>query len=780
MRALNRSRKIILAHALVILVTAFVFILVRLQEIQQDALIASDRRKWVIHLGTDLGLVLLLAAIIVIWNWSLRRQVQQKTTDLSKELAERKQTEEALRKERDFAESLLNTAQVIILVLDVDGRIVRFNPYMEEISGYTLAQVQGKDWFNTFLPVEDQSRVRDLFRKAISNIQTKGNVNPIVRKDGSEREIEWHDKTLKDADGNVVGLLAVGMDITERKWAEEGQRKALADALQATHALRESEQRYRSLIDDVVDNAEIGVFILDSDFRVTWVNRTLERYFGLQREDVVGKDKRQLIREQIKYTFEDPETFAKTVLATYDNNTYTENFECHALSGDEREERWLEHWSHPIQSGRYTGGRVELYYDITERKRAEKALHRRTAQLEALHEVGLEIAAQLDLDALLHSIALRTSELLGVSIGGIVLYRSEQNVLELVVTTDDAPIPTGTTFPLDEGFTGKIWETGEALIVGNYRRWEGRTSIFDDLPDVAVAGAPIRWGQADRKGELEGILIAADSVSHVFSQADVGLLDMLATQAAIAIENAQLYEQTRQDAETRSVLLREVNHRVKNNLTGILGLLYTARDRVEIDVDKVHPYVDTVHPYATYRSTMDDLICRVRGLATAHDLLSASRWKPLLLSDLATRIINVSLEALPHDKHIVVNVLPSSVRVTSDQAHNLALVIGELTTNTVKYALEGRDTAQITFQSTLNDDSDTIHPRVDRQRPLVCCEFRDDGPGYPQDVLRMEHRSVGFDLMQNIMRQGLRGGLTLHNERGAVAVIRFEAQVWEQ
>ena len=58
----------------------------------------------------------------------------------------RKQAEEALRREKDFAESLIQTAQAIVLVLDTKGHIVSINPYMEDISGYSLKEVQGKDW----------------------------------------------------------------------------------------------------------------------------------------------------------------------------------------------------------------------------------------------------------------------------------------------------------------------------------------------------------------------------------------------------------------------------------------------------------------------------------------------------------------------------------------------------------------------------------------------------------------------------------------------------------
>lgn len=140
------------------------------------------------------------------------------------------------------------------------------------------------------------------------------------------------------------------------------------------NALRESEERFRSLTRDVLDTSAVGMFILDRDFRVVWVNKALERYFGLRREEVIGRDKRKLIQERIKNLFEDPEEFADRVLATYDDNTYIENFECHVLPGEGVEERWLEHWSQPIHTGLYAGGRIEHYYDVTERKKTEQKL----------------------------------------------------------------------------------------------------------------------------------------------------------------------------------------------------------------------------------------------------------------------------------------------------------------------------------------------------------------------------------------------------------------------
>ena len=90
--------------------------------------------------------------------------------------------------------------------------------------------------------------------------------------------------------------------------------------------------------------------------------------------------------------------------------------------------------------------------------------------------------------------------------------------------------------------------------------------------------------------------------------------------------------------------------------------------------------------------------------------------------------------------------------------------MNELATNTVKHTLHERDTARISV-------------RVEQQDHMVHCEFRDDGPGYPQDVLQLERYNVGFELIQTIVKEGLRGDLKLLNDHGAVSRIRFKAQV---
>ncbi|WP_254765073.1 PAS domain-containing protein [Natrinema marinum] len=156
-----------------------------------------------------------------------------------------------------------------------------------------------------------------------------------------------------------------------------------------------------SLIDDVLDDAEVAVFVLDEAFKVAWLNETTERYFGLEREQVLGRDKPTLVRERIASLIDDGDRFADAVLATYEENAHAERFECRVTEGEGREERWLEHRSEPIESGAYAGGRIELYYDVTEQRHTERMRRENRTKFESLVD-AVEEDAIFMLDAAGH------------------------------------------------------------------------------------------------------------------------------------------------------------------------------------------------------------------------------------------------------------------------------------------------------------------------------------------------------------------------------------------
>jgi PAS domain S-box-containing protein len=134
---------------------------------------------------------------------------------------ELKLLKEKYKKEKNLAETIINTSQVIILSLDRKGNIQSFNKYMENLSGYSLKEVKGKNWFDLFLASDEKEKMKQIFMKAINNIHTVANRNEIIIKNGKKKIIEWYDDTLKDNSEKIIGVLAIGIDITERNKLQE-------------------------------------------------------------------------------------------------------------------------------------------------------------------------------------------------------------------------------------------------------------------------------------------------------------------------------------------------------------------------------------------------------------------------------------------------------------------------------------------------------------------------------------------------------------------------------
>ncbi len=150
----------------------------------------------------------------------LERQVGQRTADLTLALKKESAAQDAMQRERDFATRLIDTAPVIVLLLDTQGIIQHVNPYFEHLTGYRLDEIKGKEWFSTFLPARDHERIRTIFQNATHGVPTRGHVNPIVTRSGEERDIEWNGQAMHDAQGKVSAVLAVGLDVTARRAME--------------------------------------------------------------------------------------------------------------------------------------------------------------------------------------------------------------------------------------------------------------------------------------------------------------------------------------------------------------------------------------------------------------------------------------------------------------------------------------------------------------------------------------------------------------------------------
>ncbi len=153
-------------------------------------------------------------------------------TGILRDVSDRKLADEELRRERDFAEHLIETAEAIVLVRDRDARIVLYNRYLERVSGWPLAETRGRDWYSMFVPESERAHVRTIFEQALGAGEARGYVSELLTRDGSVREIEWHTSVLRDAQGAPSGVLSIGQDITERRRAEARVRELEKVALE--------------------------------------------------------------------------------------------------------------------------------------------------------------------------------------------------------------------------------------------------------------------------------------------------------------------------------------------------------------------------------------------------------------------------------------------------------------------------------------------------------------------------------------------------------------------
>ena len=138
----------------------------------------------------------------------------------SREITARKQAEDVLQQEHNFASTILNTVGALVVVLDQQGCIVRFNRACEQITGYSFAEVQGKPFWDLLLTPEEREPVRAGFKKLRASEFPTRHENYWVAKDGTRRLIAWLNTVLLDEAGAVTHVIATGLDITARKHAE--------------------------------------------------------------------------------------------------------------------------------------------------------------------------------------------------------------------------------------------------------------------------------------------------------------------------------------------------------------------------------------------------------------------------------------------------------------------------------------------------------------------------------------------------------------------------------
>jgi PAS domain S-box-containing protein len=142
------------------------------------------------------------------------------------DITNHKQTETAIEKERDLVAAILLWIESIVVVIDLDGTVISFNRAAEKCSGFSLEEMSEIPFWEILVPLKEKKAVKAAIQNVKTNTPTIENENHWVTKNGQKRLIHWYNSTLTSADGSIEYILCTGLDITERKKAENALAKA--------------------------------------------------------------------------------------------------------------------------------------------------------------------------------------------------------------------------------------------------------------------------------------------------------------------------------------------------------------------------------------------------------------------------------------------------------------------------------------------------------------------------------------------------------------------------
>jgi len=266
------------------------------------------------------------------------------------DITERHQAEQTLRAERDRAQKYLDIAGVLFVALNSKGNITLANVRAGQILGYTHDEIIGMNWFDNFIP----ERMREDTKRAFATLMATDvepveyYENPILTKDGSERIIAWHNTTLQDQDGSIIGVLSSGEDITE-------QKRVIA-------ALRESEEKFRIL----VQHQGEGITAVDEDEIFIFANPAAERIMGVEPGGLIGRSLAEFVDQETFEYLQDQTRARKQGKST----VYTMEI----VRADGRKRQLVVTGTPKFSSdGKFTGT-YGIFRDITDQKEVEEAL----------------------------------------------------------------------------------------------------------------------------------------------------------------------------------------------------------------------------------------------------------------------------------------------------------------------------------------------------------------------------------------------------------------------
>jgi PAS domain S-box-containing protein len=487
-----------------------------LKERSTTTIVSAHRATLTSFLGISLDFIILARVYFAIYR----------------EILNRKRLEETLEQERDFIAATLDTIGALIIVLDAQGRISRFNRTCEQVTGYSFEEVRDKLFWDIFLINEEVEPVKAVFASLQSGHFPVSHENYWLTRQGDRRLIAWSNTALTDSEGIVEYVVSSGIDITERRQAE-------AD-------LKGSEAELRALFAALTD----VVLVRDADGRCIKIAPTNPVNLYKPSDDMIGKTLHDVM----------PPAQADIILSHIQGALSThQTLNCeYDLTIEEREVYFSANIS-PLSQDSV----VLVARDITQLKRTEQ---RRDIQYEIACVLAksptLSEATSNVLQVLCHTLGWELGEFWSVDAQANLLRLGEVWVTPLTPPTDFEAMSRQITFAPGVGLPGRVWQTSKPIWLTDL------TQDVTFLRSTLALTAGFNQAVGFPVSNNHHVLGVFTFFGHKVRQSDQDLLEMttdLGRQMGQFMEKKQAEEEVQRQSQ-RSQLCSDVILRIRQSL----------------------------------------------------------------------------------------------------------------------------------------------------------------------------------------------------------------------
>jgi PAS domain S-box-containing protein len=486
-----------------------------------------------------------------------------------REIIKGQKTEIILEQERDFTDAVVDTVGSLVIVLDPDGRIVRFNSACETTTGYTFDEIRRKHFWDILLIPEEVDAVKVVFANLKAANFPNTYENYWVAKNGDRRLISWSNTALVDRNNQIEYIIGTGVDTTERIQAEEERQKFVS----------------------LIQNSNDFISMASLDGKITFLNVAGRKLVGLDSMEAVLATKiNDYLPEHLQVMFE------QEVIPTIMGKGIWEGESqiCHFKTGelvDIQQTAFL--IKHPqTKEPSYL---ATVIRDIRERKQAEEELRLQNWKSLLFSTVTLRIRQSLDILEILNTTVTEVRKFLNTE--RVLIYQFDANWNGNVVVESIASKWTsaqGINIK-DTCFIEGAWQDyqrGKKLAIDNIefaKLSPCHKALLDQFQVKASLVVPII--ENDR---LWGLLIAHQcSEPRHWRSVEIDILSQLANQVGIALDQARLLAQetqgrqqlaqqnieldkARREAEAatkmKSAFLATMSHEIRTPMNAVLGM----------------------------------------------------------------------------------------------------------------------------------------------------------------------------------------------------------------